>query len=63
MMKTKILAKAAGFVILSGWVSAFVGAILVAPPNPVGTFWIDLLWVWVFILSVTLSVALLNYDS
>ncbi len=62
-MKTKILAKAAGFVILSGWVSAFIGALIVAPPNPVGTFCVDFLWVWVFILSVALGIALLNYDS
>ena len=62
-MKTKILAKAAGFLILSGWVSAFVGAFLVEPLDPVGTFCVDFLWVWVFILSVTLSIALLNYDS
>lgn len=62
-MKTKILAKAAGFLILSGWVSAFVGAFLVEPPDPVGTFCVDFLWVWVFILSVTLGIALLNYDS
>ena len=62
-MKTKILAKAAGFLILSGWVSAFIGALIVAPPNPVGTFCVDFLWVWVFILSVTLGIALLNYDS
>ena len=62
-MKTKILAKAAGFVILSGWVSAFIGALIVAPPNPVGTFCVDFLWIWVFILSVALGIALLNYDS
>ena len=62
-MKTKILAKAAGFVILSGWVSAFIGALIVAPPNPVGTFCVDFLWVWVFILSVALGITLLNYDS
>ena len=62
-MKTKILAKAAGFVILSGWVSAFIGALIVAPPNPVGTFCVDFLWVWVFILSVELGITLLNYDS
>ena len=63
MMKTRILAKAAGFVILSGWVSAFIGALIVAPPNPVGTFCVDFLWVWVFILSVELGITLLNYDS
>ncbi len=62
-MKTRILAKAAGFVILSGWVSAFIGALIVAPPNPVGTFCVDFLWVWVFILSVALGTTLLNYDS
>ena len=61
-MKTKILAKAAGFVILSGWFSAFIGALAVAPTPHLGTFWIDFLWTWVFILSVALAIELLSYD-
>ena len=63
-MKTKILARAAGFVLLSGWAAAFIAMLAVALMTPpIGTFWIDFLWVWVFILSVALGITLLNYDS
>ena len=62
MMKTKILAKAAGFVILSGWFSAFMGAVLAAPTDAIGTFWIDFLVIWGAILSIVLSIGLLTYD-
>ena len=60
-MKTKILAKAASFVILSGWFSAFIGVILAAPTDAIGTFWIDFLVVWGAILSIKLGIELINY--
>ena len=60
-MKTKILAKAAGFVLLSGWAAAFIAMLAVALTPPIGTFWIDFLVIWVAILSILLGIALVNY--
>ena len=61
IMKTKILAKAAGFVILSGWFSAFIGAVLAAPTDAIGAFWIDFLVIWGAVLSIKLGIELLTY--
>ena len=60
-MKTKILAKTAGFVILSGWFSAFISAIIAASPAASGTFLICFLVIWGAILSIKLGIALINY--
>ena len=60
-MKTKILAKAAGFVILSGWAAAFISAIMATSPAPSGTFLVDFMVIWVAILSILLGIALVNY--
>ena len=62
-MKTKILARAAGFVINSGWFSAFMAVLMTSSPPLIGTFLMDFLVIWGAILSVTLGIVLLNYDS
>ena len=60
-MKTKILAKITGIVILSGWFSAFISAIMATSPVPSGTFLIDFLVIWGAILSIKLGIELINY--
>ena len=60
-MKTKILAKAAGFVLLSGWAAAFIAMLAVALTPPIGTFWIDFLVILGAIVSIKLGSELLTY--
>ncbi len=61
-MKTKILARAAGFVLLSGWAAAFIAMLAVALMTPpIGTFWIDFLVIWGAIVSIKLGSELLTY--